>query len=957
MKYVVLDFETTGSQPGDEIIQVGLVTIQDDEIVETYASLIKPTIPVPAFITALTGIDDTMLQDAPAVEEVLPEVVKRLEGSVLVAHNAGFDVAFLQRTLDYCGYSPYSGPVLDTMDFLRIAFPSLPSLQLGSVCQSLNIEHDRPHQADSDALATALIWQACVKRLGALPLLTLQRIVYLLSRETSDTAAFFGELLLRKENENPPDDGEQRYYRQFALNVDDWGDEQPLREEEDVKERVGLPFDSFYEQFKINLRAKFAGYESREAQEQMIHEVALSLAEDRHLLIEAGTGTGKSLGYLLPALYYGINEGQKVVISTHTINLQEQLRQRDVPLLGELFPVPFRASVLKGRSHYLCLRKFEHKIENEDFEYVQGDRQIAAQMLVWLGETKHGDDEELYLAGRGSEFWQTVSSDAESCLNRACPWFKKCFYHRAKHEANIADVVITNHSLLFTDIKADHRLLPGYKHLVVDEAHHFEEVASKHLGIELHYHAFAHALQALYRDARSGQLPALRARFGQASGELAEQGAAWASLIDQQLEPLIAVKEMWDELIFLLYELVSSSQQDAEGGGQYVLRIKDEQLPRRWTELCDMEDNIHVKLGGVLRKLEKALAEWKDVQDEYDVQSLVTDVGGTLKELGRHRDALRFFMKRTDPSYVYWLEASAQFKAKSLLINCAPTDVSPMLRQYFFNEKKSIIMTSATLSVDRKFDYTRELLGLSDENDETKLKAVILPSPFQYRKQALVVIPRDFPGIKGQSGDAYFVSCLIQSLKDVAIETKGRMLVLFTSYRMLKTVHPELRELLQPHGIEVLGQGIDSGNRSKLTKLFQESAASVLLGTSSFWEGVDIPGDALSVLAIVRLPFQPPNHPVAEAKSELIKKENKNPFMKLSVPQAVIRFKQGFGRLVRTARDKGIVIVYDTRVIDTQYGKHFLYSLPGPKIEHMRTNQLVPRISEWMNEAAKEEPC
>lgn len=233
-------------------------------------------------------------------------------------------------------------------------------------------------------------------------------------------------------------------------------------------------------------------------------------------------------------------------------------------------------------------------------------------------------------------------------------------------------------------------------------------------------------------------------------------------------------------------------------------------------------------------------------------------------------------------------------------------------------------------------------LGLNEAAEEGRLMTSLLPSPFKYREQALLVIPRDFPSVKGSVGDARFVDTLVQSLAEAAKTTRGRMLVLFTSYKMLRQVYDPLKEALASQEITVLGQGVEGGSRSKLIRRFQDSAASVLLGTSSFWEGVDIPGEALTCLAIVRLPFQPPNHPLAEAKSELLQAQKKNPFMKLSVPQAVIRFKQGFGRLVRTAQDRGIVIVYDTRVIESHYGKYFLYSLPGPKMEHMLTDQMVP---------------
>jgi ATP-dependent DNA helicase DinG len=670
-------------------------------------------------------------------------------------------------------------------------------------------------------------------------------------------------------------------------------------------------------------------------------------------MVEAGTGTGKSLGYLIPSLYFGIKQDRKIVVSTHTINLQEQLRERDIPLLQELFPAPFRAAVLKGRSHYLCLRKFEHKINAQDYDAVKDEIQTAAQMVVWLGETRHGDEEELHLAKRGGAFWHTVASDTESCLNRACPWFKKCFYHRARHEANIADLVITNHSMLFTDMKADNRLLPAYKHLVIDEAHHFEEVASKHLGVETPYFGYAGTLMRLYKDVRSGQLPALQFRLQQHAGD--ERATAWLETAEALGPKAAAAREMWDALCDKLYEVLISSSSDPSQteNGQFVLRMRPNALPAIWEELLVMEDNLFLNVNDVAKPLEKLVGELKELQDEYDVQSAVTDLNGTLKELIRYRDSLRFFMRMPEVEYVYWMEAGAHLKSRSLTLVCVPHDVSPLLQEHFFDTKDSIVMTSATLSVDKSFDYMREQLGLTAafeaEKGAGKLKTVQLPSPFNYRKQALVVIPRDFPGIKGGAGgEAQFVSHLLDSLTEVALVTRGRMLVLFTSSRMLKQVHAGLRERLAPHDIHVFGQGADSGNRSKLLRMFQDSRAAVLLGTSSFWEGVDIPGEALSCLAIVRLPFQPPSHPLVEAKCEVIKKNNQNPFMKLSVPQAVIRFKQGFGRLVRRASDRGIVIIYDTRVIETNYGKFFLYSLPGPKIEHMPSKQMTARIQEWM---------
>ncbi|MFD7524015.1 ATP-dependent DNA helicase DinG [Paenibacillus chitinolyticus] len=955
MKFAVLDFETTGTGPADDIIQVGLVIIDDMEVTDRYTSLVNPGISIPSSITELTGITDEMVEHAPKVDDIMAEMYPLLFDCVLVAHHASFDLGFLQRALRKTGYPDFTGRVLDTIDMLRIVFPSLPTYQLGMVASAFGIEHERPHQADSDADVTAEIWTMSLDRLLSLPLLTVQRLAQIMPAETSDLGWFMSEIARFKEQQTPLDQSIHQYYRQFALNVQDWGDEDPVRDENDVLE-LSNSFEDVYDQVKEALKAKFEHFESREAQEIMIREIEEAFQNDRHLMIEAGTGTGKSLGYLIPSLYYGIKHDEKVVVSTHTINLQEQLRERDIPLLHDIFPVNFKASVLKGRSHYLCLRKFENRISMQEFDTGKEDAITAAQMVVWLSQTQTGDEEELHFGNKGAAFWHTVSSDAESCQNRHCPWFKKCFYHRARHDANNSDVVITNHSLLFTDMKAENRVLPAYKHLVLDEAHHFEEVASKHLGKELHYLGLTNQLLWLFKDSRNGQLPALRTKLQRYDDDY--RAATWMNGIDNLFPKTLLIKEAWDLLCEKFYELLQTNSEPGQiDPGSLVMRLKKESLPSNWSDFTDLEEILEQHIQEVYKSVDSLVQDLKEVQEEYDVQSFVTDLGGVAKELQAAKETLRFFMKMADDNFVYWVEAGTYNKSRSINLISVPMDVSPLIREHFFDNKESVILTSATLSVNKSFQYSADQLGLklpAEAEENPKLKTVQLPSPFQYRQQALVCIPRDFPMIRGRSGEEEFLKALTESLTDVAVATRGRMLVLFTSNRMLKLAHAVLKENLRPHGIHVLGQGVDTGNRSKLTRLFQEHKACVLFGTSSFWEGVDIPGDALTCLAIVRLPFQPPNHPLVEAKSENLKKRNQNPFMKLSVPQAVIRFKQGFGRLVRRASDKGIVLIYDTRVIETQYGKHFLYSLPGPKIEHMPVERIVPRIQEWMGENSLE---
>lgn len=949
MKYAVLDFETTGNQSSDEIIQVGLAIIDHDRtIAQVYSSYVKPGVPIPPFITGLTGITEEDVQSAPLLDEVMMEMVPLLDDVVLVGHNVAFDFNFLQSALDRTGYLPFTGRILDTMDFLKIMFPSLTSYQLGFVSGEFEVVHDRPHQADSDALATALIFVKCLEEIDDLPLLALQRLSDLFSGEDSDLGWFFDAALQEREKETDASTDGFNYYRQFALRTEDWIDIKPPRSEDLDNPLKDKTFEQFMDEVRANLKGILPGYEEREAQNMMLGEVMKAFDEDKHLLIEAGTGTGKSLGYLLPAIYHSVKSEEKVMVSTHTINLQEQLRERDIPLLTEVVPFAFRAAIFKGRGHYLCLRKFEHKINKRDFVTPKEEVMTAAQMIVWLTQTETGDDEELNQGNRGADFWETVASESDSCLGRSCPWFRKCFYHKAKHEAGVADVVITNHSKLFTDVKAGHQLLPSYERLVIDEAHHLEEVAGKHLGMNMKYFTVVHTLTRLFKDSRTGQLPNLRSQL-QSSGS--EKASEWMSVIDNLYPEILEIKENWDRLSDQLFGLMPERSDAAPGDpGQFVLRLLPNKKPKNWDALSEIENQMYMTMGTVIRKGERMVNELKDEDDNYSSESLVTDISGLFKDLGAERDSLRSFMKLDNEETVYWLEGNGHYRSRSLQIYAVPVEVSEQLKALFFDKKKSVIMTSATLSVDKSFQYMIEQLGLVEASEQDQLLTSLLPSPFKYREQALLVIPRDFPSVKGSVGDDHFVNTLVASLADSAVATQGRMLVLFTSYRMLRQVYDPLKEVLSAQGITVIGQGVDSGNRTKLTRRFQGQQASVLLGTSSFWEGVDIPGEALTSLAIVRLPFQPPNHPLVEAKSERLQQQKKNPFMKLSVPQAVIRFKQGFGRLVRSSQDRGIVIVYDTRILESYYGKYFLYSLPGPKMEHMPTNQMVPRISEWLND-------
>jgi ATP-dependent DNA helicase DinG len=937
-KFLVVDFETTGNRAkeGDQIIQIGAVLIENKEIVGQFSSLVNPGLPIPPFIQQLTGIDDKMVDDAPYIEELLPQLLPMLEDAVFVGHNVYFDLGFLQQALLDCGYNPFSGPIVDTVELSRLLLPEQSGYRLSDLSFEFDVEHENPHQADSDALATAHIFLALVDKLERLPLPVVQRLGELthgFSTDVSDlikrieTARFLEPLQAQAEEENLD------YYRQLVLKK---------RTNEQRVARPGQGFSSSYQEFMESLDNRLPlvmpGFELRPAQRDMMIEIYNSFENGQHLLIEAGTGTGKSLGYLIPTVYWARETGEKVVVSTHTIQLQEQLFARDIPLLSKLFDPDISVALMKGRNNYLCLRKFENSLQDSLDNY---DIQLSkGQILTWLTETNTGDVEEINLPSGGHTYLQQIQSDAGSCLNRQCPWFSRCYYHTARQNVQDADVIITNHSLLLTDLQADQRILPTYRYAVIDEAHHFEDVASHLLGLSINSLQFESMIQQLVSDKGQGISDRLEREL-----QMNALSDNLNQLLEKSKEAAAETRAAAKDLFHKLHQWGIKKAQDSTETNRLAARMYPEQWPK------EAAHAIYPALQNTLEWI-SALAETlaaihqqihQEMELSFPLRGILTDLQGITKECLKQKDLLHRILLDQDVENVYWMELDTRSTRRGVHLYMVPIHVAPLLKENFFTQKDSVVLTSATLSINRSFKYSLKRLGLED----SRVEALHYLSPFDYSKQTLLCVPSDLPSIKTDS-DQQFLNGVSHSLMELAIATKGRMLVLFTSYQMLRQVYDRLKEMKQLEGYTILGHNIDSNSRSKLTKQFKTTANCILLGTNSFWEGVDIPGEALSCLVIVRLPFWPPNHPLAQARGDFIKENKGNPFMEMSVPQAVIRFKQGFGRLVRTKKDRGIVVIFDRRIIESRYGTYFLRSLPEIPLHYRPFKELVPFIEDWL---------
>lgn len=708
------------------------------------------------------------------------------------------------------------------------------------------------------------------------------------------------------------------------------------------------------------------GYEPREQQRRMLLNIVEAYNSNQIALIEAGTGTGKSMAYLIPAVLWALNNKERTVISTNTINLQEQLVHKDIPLLLKAMNVELKAVLVKGMGNYVCLRKVD-EVRHELRLMPPNEAEEYEKIEAWSQTTRDGSRSSLPLVP-SSATWEKVGAEHDTCNNRDCEHYRECFYFKARRLAQDAQILVVNHHLLCSDLltreldgdKEDSGLLPKYTRVVLDEAHNLEDIATDFFAdkvSQLDIFKTLHRLSSDKQEKATGKLPLLRLCIQQNyKKDLPEEASSILKRLANDLPSLrwdlahqtaAAFQSFANFTAVLQNNAGTGAQEDLPPGDAKLRLLGLHQTHPDWQNHIIIRTKRLVealdKYVQSLISLEKDIKALKNEKLNEHAKNILFDINALATRLTGCGMVLRNYIEPEIPvDKVRWIEVQSQQRGQNTSIIDADLDVSKALAKHLFNKFLTIVLCSATMTTNQQFGFIRRRLGLIPElMDGTVTTENIYDSPFDFQKQALLAIPTDMP----QPTHPDFIQAAAENIWQAIQASRGNAFVLFTSYSTLKACYDLLFKKLVDQRYHPLKQG--DNNRQSLLQKFKSVDRSVLFGTDSFWEGVDVVGEALRCVIIVKLPFKVPSEPIIQARSEAIMAQGGDPFMDYALPHAIVKFKQGFGRLIRNRRDRGCIVCLDTRLLTKGYGRMFLQSLPNCQKVFAESEQVQAHMQDF----------
>jgi predicted DnaQ family exonuclease/DinG family helicase len=917
--FVVFDLETSGTDCYlDRIIEIAAVRYTNGEISAKFSHLIDPGISISDDISILTGIKNSDLKGKPEIEDILPEFIEFVGTSPLIGHNISFDLNFLSTNLQSLEKITILGSkaFYDTLILSQIFFPvEVPNHRLSALNEYFGFSSEGLHRAYNDSEATGFLFIKIIEKALACSESTVRKLVGVSGKSEN---IYIKEFFLRLAN----------YFLKtsFGRKIKD---KEPSYSIHNIIPRCNeLSHPELHSMSKASatdemfsgggiFSQKIVNYEYRQEQHLMANKCSDALRSDSILMCEAGTGVGKSYAYLVPSVISSLLNEERVVISTNTKNLQEQIFFKDIPVIHDIFNSTFKAVLLKGRNNYLCRLRYDRIIERPD-EYLTGDEyERFMPLIVWAEKTNTGDIEENtgFKIGFNRFLWQKIGSDKGFCPGKKCSRYGSCFLQNIRRHATKTDLVIINHSLLFSDMASDNAVLGEYNRLIIDEAHNVESSATKYLGFEFNQFMMKNLMQRINNNNKQG----IYVRIDRGSSWFSTDKAVIAGLNEELMEKTKSASELTKILFDLAIDGIMSKPDTSASPVRKRYRDIKEVFAHNDSNITLR--SVYEDLTLILRRLDSIFKTEADKNHEFD--DLSGEVRSVLDQAGELYESFQFFLNSNRDNYVFWFDLTGSEGKESLYLSAAPLDVSSILADKLYANMKSIIFTSATLTIESRFKYMAKKLGLDREGDD-RLQTLLLGTPFDLRSQLRIIAPSY---VASPKVPAVYERDLADIIKFLGSEHDNGTLVLFTSYQQMKNVFYGVKNTFIKKDRLISMQGKET-SRTSLIKQFKSVRNSFLFGTDSFWEGIDVPGEALHTLILSKLPFAVPTEPVIQARIEEIEKAGGDSFMSYSVPETILKFRQGMGRLIRHRDDHGIIIILDSRTVNTRWGRAFLNSLP-----------------------------